>query len=113
LELLAPHGVAPPDVPTFSTFEAPVQGDEVPHDELPQFLTREPVTTRPTLVLFAEASGPRPGSAPGPKSAIDWVLRNRQDRTPALGFEPKSPGPEPGSLSKLAYAGSAANGRRA
>src|SRR5207249_1609438 len=26
-------------------------------------------------------------------------------KAPALGFEPKSPGPEPGSLSKLAYAG--------
>src|SRR5438445_5255335 len=33
--------------------------------------------------------------------------------TPSWGFEPQSPGPEPGSLSKLAYEGAGSASRRA
>ena len=33
------------------------------------------------------------------------LLEMPGEEAPPLGFEPKSPGPEPGSLSKLAYEG--------
>src|SRR5207249_11864962 len=39
--------------------------------------------------------------------------RAPREGTPSWGFEPQSPGPEPGSLSKLAYEGAGSASRRA